>query len=98
MSLPKASIKSTKTNMWFRSDTPCLDIVSTLDGACTYTIVATDYGPDLWVGWNKNTRNENNYKAMASFCLTIKIKQIIIKAINSTATGLNRNVSYTETK
>jgi len=98
MSLPKASIKSTKTNMWHRSDTPSLFILSELDGECACTILAVDYGPDLWVGWVKSSRNEINYKAMASFCLTVKIKEIIIKAINSTATGLNRNVSYTETK
>jgi hypothetical protein len=53
--------------MWWRKDSPYIDVTSTLDGSITSTIHMQEYGTSLWVGRALESSSQwNYYKRMAA--------------------------------
>lgn len=87
--LPKVEMNRKSINMWWRSDSQCLDVRSKIDGEVLATVHAMDYGTALFVGiaFAAVKTLGNYYKRMASVAFLETIDRCVIAAFATIAKG-----------
>lgn len=86
--LPQVTIKPARVNMWWRADSPCLDITSTIDGSVMCTVHMMDYGTSMFIGVASAAVSGlgNYYKRMAAAAFLETVDRCVNEAITATAT------------
>lgn len=90
--LPKVRSNPATVNMWWRKDSPCLDIYSEIDGMVMVTVHAMDYGTGLFVGvaYVAVSSLGNYYKRMAATAFLTALDNCLTEAVELTAEGASQ--------
>jgi hypothetical protein len=86
--LPQVTAKPARVNMWWRADSPCLDITSSIDGSVMCPIHTMDYGMSMFIGVASAPVSGlgNYYKRMAAAAFLETVDRCMNEAITATAT------------
>jgi hypothetical protein len=87
INIPKATIKQGVLNMWWRPQSPFIDVICQLDGTITATIHIQPFGSHLWVGRaaDANWLTDNYYKRMAAQAFLGAVDLAILATLSSSA-------------
>lgn len=93
-SLPRVAVTPAKVNMWWRDESPCLDVRSSIDGDVQCTVHAMDYGTSLFVGvaFAPVSKLGNYYKRMAAVAFLESIDRCLDAALRRTASAAGGDV------
>ena len=92
-------VKRSTINMWFRSDTPQLEIKSEMDGVVKGWLCVQDYGTSLWISFRVEKQKnifENWAKSMAWSAFRLTLEGVVSDALANLHEGRSIERVYDE--
>lgn len=84
--IPKATVRPGRVNMWWRKDSLCIDVSSSMDGDIVATVHVQEYGTSLFVGRaTESYKQTNYYKRMAASAFLATVDRCIRETIEAIA-------------